>query len=195
MPGRVGVLARFVTNLFTRLVEINMTIDMVSRREFQKCAAVSFLVLTLTLVVGGIVANVNATQSPPYPFPPTFPVNNFDFILTTSATLIKIQQGQTGGLVVWVNLYCPNSTTTIKCDSTVLQTVTLTISGCPGGALCVLDRQQVQVPPLNQAASNLIVYTFINITPASSITKMTVTGVDQFGDTNSVTFGVIICYC
>lgn len=165
------------------------------RREFQRSVAVTSLVLTLALVVGGIFVNVNATQSPPYPFPPTFPVNSFDFTITTSATLIKIQQGETGGLVVWVNLYCPNSTTTIKCDSTVLQTVTLSISGCPSGAYCILDRQQVQLPPLYEAGSNLIVYTFTTITPASGLTRMTVTGVDQFGDTHSVTFGVIICYC
>lgn len=170
-------------------------IDMQSRRELQKILAVSFLILTLALVVGGIFVNVNALQSPPYPFPPTFPVNNFDFTLTTSATLIKIQPGQTGGLVVWVNLYCPNSVTTIKCDSTVLQTVTLSVSGCPGSAYCVLDRQQVQLPPLYEAGSNLIVYTFATITPAGGMTQMTVTGVDQFGDTHSVTFGVIICYC
>ena len=170
-------------------------IDMWSRREFERVMAVSFLVLTLAVVIGGVFVNVNAYQSPPYPFPPTFPVNSFDFTLTTSATLIKIQSGQTGGLVVWVNLYCPNSTTTIRCDSTVLQTITLSVSGCPGGAYCVLDRQQVQLPPLYQAGSDLIVYTFTTVTPSSGPTQMTVTGVDQFGHSHSVTFGVIICYC
>jgi len=165
------------------------------RREFQTVLAATFLVLTLALVVGGVLVNVNATQMPPYPFPPTFPVNNFDFTITTSATLIKIQQGETGGLVVWVNLYCPNSTTTIRCDSTVLQTVTLYVSGCPSGAYCILDRQQVQLPPLYQAGSNLIVYTFTTVTPSNSLAQMTVTGVDQFGHSHSVTFGVIICYC
>jgi hypothetical protein len=189
------VVRGFVTNLFTWLEEISLTIDMRLRREFQKALAVAFLVLTLALVVGGIFANVNATQSPPYPFPPTFPVNNFDFTITTSKTLVKIQQGETGHLVVWVNLYCPNSTTTIKCDSTVLQTVALSISGCPGGAVCVLDRQQVQLRPRYQAASNLIIYTFTTITTSSSPAQMTVTGIDQFGDTHSATFGAIVCYC
>jgi hypothetical protein len=165
------------------------------RREFERALTVTFLALTLVLVVGGIFGNVNAYQSPPYPFPPTFPVNNFDFSLTTSATLIKIQQGQTGGLVVWVNLYCPNSTTNIRCDSTVLETVYLSISGCPGGAFCILSRQVVQVPPVSQGASNLIVYTFFGIGASSSPVLMTVTGVDQFGHTHSTTFGVVVCYC
>lgn len=173
-----------------------MTIDMHLRREFQRALGVTFLVLTLLLMGGGIFTNVNAIQSPPYPFPPTFPVNAFDFTITTSATLVKIQQGQTGGLVVWVNLYCPNSTTTIKCDSTVLQTVTLSISGCPGGAFCTLDRQQVQLPPLYQAGSNLIIYTFTTVPAASNqVVQITVTGVDQFGHMHSATFGAIICYC
>jgi len=165
------------------------------RREFERVLAVTFLTLTLALVVGGVFANVNATQSPPYPFPPTFPVNNFDFTVTTSATLIKIQQGQTGGLVVWVNAYCPNSTVNIRCDSTVLQNVYLSISGCPGGAFCVLDRQTVQIPPVSQGASNLIVYTFFGIGASSSPVMVTVTGTDQFGQTHSATFGVIVCYC
>ena len=172
-----------------------MTIDMRFRREYQRALAVGFLALTLTLVVGSIFVDVNAIQSPPYPFPPTFPVNNFDFTITTSATLVKIQPGQTGGLVVWVNLYCPNSTTTIKCDSTVLQTVTLSISGCPSGAFCTLGKQQVLLPPLYQAGSNLIIYTFATITPASGLTTVTVAGTDQFGNVHSATFGAIVCYC
>lgn len=164
------------------------------RCEFRRALAVVFLVITLTLV-GSMFVDVNAQQGPPYPFPPTFPVNNFDFSITPSATLVKIQPGETGGLVIWVNLYCPNSTTTIRCDSTVLQTVTLSISGCPGGAFCILDRQQVQLPPLYQAGSNLIIYTFATITPASGLTQVTVAGTDQFGHTHSATFDVIVCYC
>jgi len=164
-------------------------------REFQRALGMAFLFLTVALLVGGMLVNVNATQSPPYPFPPTFPVNNFDFTITTSATLVKIQPGQTGGLVVWVDLYCPNSTTNIKCDGTVLQTVTLTIAGCPSGAFCSLDKQQVLLPPLYQAGSNLIIYTFTTISTPTSPVLMTVTGTDQFGQTHSATFGVIICYC
>jgi len=168
---------------------------MLLRRKIERAIAVTFLALTLALVAGGALTNVSAYQPPPWPFPPTFPVNNFDFTIGTSTTLIKIQQGQTGGLVVWVNLYCPNSTTTIKCDSTVLQTVYLSISGCPSGAFCILSRQVVQIPPVSQGASNLIVYTFFGITAGSSPVLMTVTGVDQFGHTHSANFGVIVCDC
>lgn len=160
---------------------------------FRRALAVAFLSLTLMLVVGGVY--VNAYQSPPYPFPPTFPVNNFDFTISTSATLINIEPGESGGLVVWVNLYCPNSTTTIRCDSTVLQSVDLTISGCPGGAFCILDKQQVLLPPLYQAGSNFIIYTFPAISVSSLPHLITVTGTDQFGDTHSASFGVIVCYC
>jgi hypothetical protein len=170
-------------------------IDMPQRRESRVILALGLLALTLSLVVAGALVEVNAQWSPPYPFPPTFPVNEFDFTITTSATLIKIQPGETGALVVWLDLYCPNSTTTIKCDSTVLKSVTLTISGCPGGAFCALDKQQVLLPPLYQAASNLIVYTFLGITTSSGLSQMTVTGTDQFGQTHSATFGVIVCYC
>ena len=171
-------------------------VTMTLQRELQRTLAVCFLVLTLALVAGGILVNVSATQSPPYPFPPTFPVNSFDFTITTSATLVKIQQGQTGGLVVWVNLYCPNSTTNIRCDSTVLQIVSLSLSGCPSGAYCVLDRQQVTLPPLNQAGSNLIIYTFTTVPAGSNqVAQITVTGYDQFGHIHSAVFGVIICYC
>ena len=165
------------------------------RREFELSVAAIFLTLTLAVVVGPIFTNVYAYQSPPYPFPPTFPVNYFDFTVTTSATLIKIQQGQTGGLTVYVNLFCPNSTATIKCDSTVLQTIYLSISGCPGGAFCILSPQVVQIPPLSQGTTNLIVYTFFGASASSGPVLMTVTGVDQFGNTHSATFGVIVCYC
>ena len=171
-------------------------IDMrLRRRELERALAVTFLTLTLALVVGGAFTNVSAYQSPPWPFPPTFPVNNFDFTLTASKTLIQIQQGQTGGVVVWVNLYCPNSTTNIRCDSTDLQTVYLSVSGCPSGAFCVLDRQVVNVPPVSQASTDLIVYTFFGIGASSSPVLMTVTGVDQFGHVHTLSFGVIVCYC
>ena len=162
-------------------------------RIFGKAFGVTLLSLTLLLVVGG--AYVNAYQSPPYPFPPTFPPINFDFTITASTTLIRIQPGQSGAAVVWVNLYCPNSVTNIRCDSTVLQTVSLTISGCPGGAFCSLDRQQVTLVPVYQAGSNFIIYTFPAIPVSATPYLITVTGVDQFGDTHSATFGVIVCYC
>jgi len=190
------LLDAFGTNLFTERGEIDSSVDiLLRRREIERALAVTFLTLTLALIVGGIVTNVSAYQSPPWPFPPTFPVNNFDFTLTTSATLIHIQQGQSGGLDVWVNLYCPNSTTNIRCDSTDLQTIYLSVSGCPSGALCILDRQVVNVPPVSQASSELIVYTFFGVSASSSPTLMTVTGVDQFGHVHSVNFGVVICYC
>ncbi len=155
----------------------------------------TFLSLTLALVAGGLVTNAYAYQSPPWPFPPTFPVNNFDFSLTASATLVQMQQGQTGGVTIWVDLYCPNSTTNIRCDSTQLQTVYLSVSGCPGGALCTLDRQQLEIPPVTEGASDLIIHTFFGISSSSSPTLVTVTGVDQFGDVHSITFGLAICYC
>jgi hypothetical protein len=189
----------FVTNLFTWLWEIDLMMVMRLGRGFQKVLTVAFLTVTLALVVGGTFANVYATSlpypSPPFPFPPTFPVNTFDFALTASGTLIKIQQGETGGLTVWVNLYCPNSTTTIRCDSTVLQTIYLSISGCPGGAFCALDRQTVLISPVSPGASNFVVYTFFGMPASSSPTLITVTGTDQFGHTHSTTFGVIVCYC
>jgi hypothetical protein len=163
-----------------------------SNRDFCRALAVTFLALTLALVVSGVSVNA-APQSPPYPFPPTFPVNALDFTISTSATLIKIQPGQTGSLVVWVNQYCPNSTTTIKCDSTVLQSVYLTFSGCPGGSFCILDKQQVLLPPLYQAGSNFVVYTFLG--SSSGVTTITVNGIDQFGHTHSAYFGVLTCYC
>lgn len=167
-------------------------------RRLGMVAVVAFLSLTL-LSVGGSSMIVTAQQgppyNPPYPFPPTFPVNEFDFRITPSTTLVKLQQGQTGALTVWIAPFCPNSTTTIRCDSTVLQTVYLSISGCPGGAFCALDKQVVQLPPDYQAGSNFIIYTFFGITASSSPTLITVTGTNQFGVTHSATFGVIVCYC
>ena len=189
------MVAAFNTNLFTGLHEIDLMVDIRLRREFEKVLAATFLVLTLALIVNGVVTNAYATQSPPYPFPPTFPVNNFDFTLTASSTLIKIQPGQTGGLFIYVDLYCPNSVTDIRCDSTVLQNVYLAVSGCPGGALCILSKQELQIPPVTEGASSLIVYTFFGITSNSGPATMTVTGIDQFGHTHSVSFGVIFCNC
>jgi len=171
-----------------------MGIVLVSAYKYGRLVAFAFLMLTITIVsTGGYVYAFNPPYDPPYPFPPTFPVNNFDFIITTSTTMIKFQPGQTGALVIWVNLYCVNSTTTIRCDSTVMQQVSLQISGCPSGTFCSLDRQQVLLPPLSQGASNFVVYSFA--TTGSSITTITVTGTDQFGRVRSTSFGVAICYC
>jgi len=165
------------------------------KRQFERALVVTFLSLTLALVVGGLVTNAYAYQSPPWPFPPTFPVNNFDFTLTASTTLVQIQQGQTGAVTIWINLFCPDSTSNIRCDTTQLQTIYLAVSGCPSGAFCVLDRQQLEIPPVSQGASDLIVHTFFGLTASSNPTLVTVTGVDQFGDVHSVSFGVIVCYC
>ena len=159
------------------------------RREFQRALTVTFLALALALTVGGVFTNAYAE------FPPTYPVGVFDFTLTPSTTLIHIQQGQTGGLFVWVNLYCPNSATDIRCDSTVLSTISLSISGCPSGAFCILSNQVIQVPPVTQGATTVLVYTFFGISASSSPTLVTVTGVDQFGHVHSASFGVIVCYC
>jgi len=182
------------TNVFTERDEINMWIEMGPAFRYGKLAAIAFLLLTIWLAANGtFVSALNPPYDPPYPFPPTFPVNNFDFTITASATLIKIQPGQTGGLVIWVDLYCPNSTVTIRCDSTVLQEVNLQFSGCPSGAFCILDKQQVLLPPLYQAGSNFLVYTFLK--GGTGVTPITVTGMDQFGRIRSVTFGVVVCNC
>jgi hypothetical protein len=53
----------------------------------------------------------------------------------------------------------------------------------------------VLLPPLYQAGSNFIIYTFHGISVGSSPYLITVTGTDQFGDTHSASFGVIVCYC
>ena len=167
---------------------------MASVYRYGRFVAIALLMLTLTLVSTGAYARAfDPPYDPPYPFPPTFPVNNFDFTLTASTTLIKIQPGETGSLVVWVDLYCPNSTTTIRCDSTVTQIVNLQVSGCPSGSYCILDKQQVLLPPLYQAGSNFLIYSFG--TSGSSVTSITVTGTDQFGRVRSVVFGVVVCYC
>jgi hypothetical protein len=133
-----------------------------------------------------------------YGFPglgPNIPAH--DFTLTASKTLIKIQPGMSGSLVIWVNLYCPNSTSSfvnIRCDTTILQTVNLQIvGGCPGGAYCILDRTQVLVPPFYQAATDFFIYSFS--LSGGGVSTITVVGTDQFGQTHSTQFGVALCYC
>jgi len=156
-------------------------------RQYAKSAGIIMLIVGLTVVMSGVV-NV-------YGFPGLGPnIPAFDFTITASRTLIKTQPGMSGSLVIWVNLYCPNSTSTILCDSTILQTVNLQIvGGCPGGAYCILDRTQVLVPPLYGAASNFFIYSFS--LSGSSVSTITVIGTDQFGQTHAAQFGVILCYC
>jgi hypothetical protein len=143
------------------------------------------LVVASTLAVSGLF--VNAT------FPPTYPLDEYDFTISASTTLVRAQPGSSAALVIWVSLFCPNSTTTIKCDSTVLQSVTLQSSGCPSGSFCILDRTQVLVPPLYGAGSNFLIYSFSFA--ATGVTTVTVTGTDQFGHSHSTQFGVILCNC
>lgn len=144
-----------------------------------------FLAVTITVVVSG--SFVYAFYATP------FPIGNFDFALTAGSTLVKMLPGSSGVLPVWISLYCPNSTMTIRCDSTVLQTVTLQSSGCPSGSFCMLDKTQVLVPPLYGAGSNFVIYSFAFA--SSGVTTITVTGTDQFGHSHTTTFGVAVCYC
>ena len=164
--------------------------------KYAKTAGVILLVVGITIALSGVL-NV-------YGFPGSGPdIPALDFTITASRTLIRIQPGMSGALTIWVNLFCPNSTSTIRCDSTILQHVTLQIlGGCPGGAYCVLDRTQLLVPPLYGAGSDFFVYTF---TPADvstqskmnlySVSTITIGGIDQFGQTHVVQFGVVLCYC
>lgn len=151
---------------------------------YARAIGLIFLAVTLTLVISGSFT---------YAYETPYPLVNFDFTLTASTTLVKAQPGSSGSLVVWVSLFCTNSTTVIRCDSTVLQSVNLETSGCPSTAFCILDRTQVLVPPLYGAGSNFFIYSF-SFTP-SGVTTITVTGTDQFGHTHATQFGVILCYC
>ena len=69
------------------------------------------------------------------------------------------------------------------------------LAGCPSGAFCSLDRQELEIPPITEGASDVIIHTFFGISTGSSPVLMTVTGVDQFGHVHSVSFGTIVCYC
>ncbi len=159
-------------------------------RRYAKGAIIMFLVITLTLVIGGAYANAyeNGNESGN-----SFPPQNFDFTITASRTLIKIQPSASGSLTIWVKPYCTNSTSFILCDNTVLQTVNLQLSGCPTGSYCTLDRTQVLFPPLYSAPSHFVIYSFSMST--SSVINVTVTGTDQFGHSHATHFGVILCYC
>ena len=144
-----------------------------------------FLTVMITVAISS--SFVNAAYVTP------FPIYNFDFTLSASSTLVKMQPGSSGVLAVWISLFCPNSTMTIRCDSTVLQTVTLQSSGCPSSSFCMLDRTQVLVPPLYGAGSNFVIYSFAFT--SAGVTTVTVTGTDQFGHSHTTTFGVAVCYC
>jgi hypothetical protein len=169
-------------------------------RECAKSAAVILLIVGLTMVMSGAI-NV-------YAYPGLGPnIQAQDFILTASKTLITFQPGMSGSLVIWATLYCPNSTSSFvsvgpsppsfACDTTILPVVTLQIvGGCPSGALCLLDRTQIMIPPVgpiaSESATNFFVYSFYP--SGSGVSIVTVVGTDQFGHTHSVQFGVAIGY-
>jgi hypothetical protein len=150
--------------------------------------SIGLILLAMTIVTSGVI--VNAYAFPGYG--PNIPA--FNFTITASTALIKIQPGMSGALVIWVDLYCPNSTSTIRCDSTILQTVNLQIlGGCPAGAYCILDRTQLLAAPIFAASSEFFVYSFSSAPSGAS--TVTVIGTDQFGQTHTAQFGVIVCNC
>ena len=178
-------------------------------RQCVKSGAIVLMVIGFAIVMSGAI-NV-------YAFPGLGPnIQAPDFTLTASKTLIKIQPGQSGSLVIWANLYCPNSTSSFvsvgpsppsfACDTTILPLINLQIiSGCPGGAYCVLDRTQIWDLPVgpiaSESATNFFVYDLTSACTAcscgtcpSSVSTVTVIGVDQFGHTHAVQFGVAIGY-
>jgi hypothetical protein len=153
----------------------------------------------LSLISLAVVITVAVSGSFVHAYVTPYPIGNFDFTLSTSTTLVKMEPGLSGVLTVWVSLFCPNSSMSIRCDSTVLQTVTLRSSGCPPSSFCMLDRAQVLVPPLYDAGSNFVIYsTSCSLSPCSStssgVTTVTVTGTDQFGHTHTTAFGVAVTY-
>ena len=161
--------------------------------QYVKSASVIVLIVAFTIILSGVVSV--------YAFPgygPDIPAH--DFVLTASKTLIKFQPGLSGNLMIWVSLYCPNSTSSFVnqrwfgCDTTIIQQVNLQIlGGCPGGSYCILDRTQLLVTPFYPAASNFFIYSFS--LSGSSVSTITVIGTDQFGHTHSAQFGVAVCYC
>lgn len=166
-------------------------------RQYAKCVSIMFLVVTLTLVIGGPYVNA---FNPPGGTPP---LSNFDFTIHASTTLIRMQPGSSGSLAIWIEPYCNGQydpTPSVSwglCDTNELMTVNLTVSGCPSNLYCILDRTTVQAPPLYRTQSEFLVYSFtcatFSCTTASSIpTTVTVTGTDQFGHTHSAKFGVIL---
>jgi len=189
---------------------MNLRRIMYTIRQCIKSAGIILLVVGVTMVMSGAISV--------YAYPglgPNIPAQ--DFILTASKTLINIQPGMSGSLVIWANLYCPNSTSSFvsvgpsppsfACDTTILPLINLQIvSGCPGGALCILDRTQIWDLPVgpiaSESASNFFVYSLATsctscscgYCPGSSVSTVTVIGTDQFGHTHAVQFGVAIGY-
>jgi len=158
-----------------------------SVRSLGKCLTLMFLALTVTVVISG--AYVNAWEIGGN----SYPLVNFDFTIVPTRTLVRMQPYSSGSLAIWVKPFCTNSTSFIQCDTTVLQTISLSLTGCPGVAYCTLDRQVVLAPPLYSASSEFVIYSFSGSTAGPS--TITVTGTDQFGHTHSAQFGVILCYC
>jgi len=184
---------------------------MYTLRQCIKSAGIILLIIGVTMVMSGAISV--------YAFPGLGPnIQAPDFILTASKTLINMQPGQSGALVIWATLYCPNSTSSFvsvgpsppsfACDTTILPVVTLQIvGGCPGSALCILDRTQIMILPMgpiaSEAATNFFVYSLVspctscgcgNSGCGSSVSMVTVVGTDQFGHTHSVQFGIAIGY-
>lgn len=163
---------------------------MVTFRRYARFTSIMFLVLTLTFVIGAYAyayeqGNENNNS---------YPLSNFDFTITASRTLIRMQPSQSGSLVIWVKPFCTNSTSFALCDTTVLSAINLQITGgCPQSSFCILDRTQLLAPPLYSASSEFLIYSF-SMAPAG-VSTITVTGTDQFGHTHSTQFGVVQCYC
>ena len=183
---------------------------MYTTRLCLKSAAVILLFIGVMVFMSGAI-NV-------YGFPGLGPnIQAPDFTLTASRTLINIQPGMSGSLVIWANLYCPNSTSSFvsvgpsppsfACDTSILPLINLQIiSGCPGGSYCILDRTQIWDLPVgpiaSESASNFFVYSLTTGCTScscgncagSSVSTVTVIGTDQFGHTHAVQFGVAIGY-
>ncbi len=159
-------------------------------REYAKSIAIAFLVVGLTMVMSGAYTMAYALPG----FGPDIPA--YDFTVTASATLIRMQPGLSGSLVIWVQQFCASSTVLVlpQCDPTLTNIVNLQLSGCPAGAFCILDRTPVLVTPRYSAQqSDFIVYGISSST--SGVTLITVTASDQYGHSHVAQFGVIVCYC
>ena len=172
-----------IHNLLTKHVSISAGTHMHITYRFVKPVGILAVVMLMVVLSGPFL----------YAYQTPFPIMNYDFAISASTTLVRMQPGSSGALVIWVSLFCPNSTSTIRCDSTVLQTVTLQSSGCPSSSFCMLDRTQLLVRPLYGVGSNFVIYSFAYT--SSAVTTITVTGTDQFGDTHSTQFGVVLCDC
>lgn len=165
-----------------------------------KSMSLVFLVVATTLAISSSHVNVQA-----------LPGFGYDFTISTSSTLIRIQPGSSNGLSsgsmsVWVSTFCPNfSFGASQCDPSMIQVVNLHILGCPSTAYCVLDRTQVipqpiggLVPPAGTptagtAGSEFTIYSFTPIPPG--VSTIIINATDRFGHSHSTQFGVLICNC